>query len=69
MAPALAAGNTFVIKPSELTPSTTILLMRYLMEAGLPAGVGNLVLGAGPEAGAPLSEHPEWTSCRSPAGW
>ena len=43
--PALAAGNTFVIKPSELTPSTTILLMRYLQEAGLPDGVGNLVLG------------------------
>ncbi len=58
VAPALAAGNTFVIKPSELTPSTTILLMRYLVEAGLPAGVGNLVLGSGPEAGAPLSEHP-----------
>ncbi len=59
VAPALAAGNTFVIKPSELTPSTTILLMRYLQEAGLPDGVGNLVLGAGPEAGAPLSEHPD----------
>ena len=38
VAPALAAGNTFVIKPSELTPSTTILLMRYLVEAGLPGG-------------------------------
>jgi betaine-aldehyde dehydrogenase len=59
VAPALAAGNTFVIKPSELTPSTTILLMRYLQEAGLPDGVANLVLGTGPEAGAPLSEHPD----------
>ena len=59
VAPALAAGNTFVLKPSELTPSTAILLMRYLTEAGLPAGVGNLVLGAGPEAGAPLSTHPD----------
>jgi betaine-aldehyde dehydrogenase len=58
VAPALAAGNTFVIKPSELTPGTTILLMRYLQEAGLPDGVANLVLGTGPEAGAPLSEHP-----------
>jgi betaine-aldehyde dehydrogenase len=58
VAPALAAGNSFVIKPSELTPSTTILLMTYLQEAGLPHGVGNLVLGAGPEAGAPLSSHP-----------
>jgi betaine-aldehyde dehydrogenase len=59
VAPALAAGNTFVLKPSELTPSTAILLMRYLAEAGLPDGVGNLVLGAGPAAGAPLSEHPD----------
>ena len=59
VAPALAAGNTFVIKPSELTPSTTILLMRLLAEAGLPDGVANLVLGAGPESGAPLSEHPD----------
>jgi betaine-aldehyde dehydrogenase len=58
VAPALAAGNTFVLKPSELTPSTAILLMRYLTEAGLPAGVGNLVLGAGAVAGAPLATHP-----------
>jgi betaine-aldehyde dehydrogenase len=59
VAPALAAGNTFVLKPSELTPSTAILLIRALEEAGLPAGVGNLVLGAGPQAGAPLVEHPD----------
>ncbi|MFG1822784.1 aldehyde dehydrogenase family protein [Microbispora bryophytorum] len=59
VAPALAAGNTFVLKPSELTPSTAILLMRLLEEAGLPPGVANLVLGAGPEAGAPLAEHPD----------
>jgi betaine-aldehyde dehydrogenase len=59
VAPALAAGNTFVLKPSELTPHTAILLMRTLAEAGLPTGVANLVLGAGPEAGAPLSEHPD----------
>jgi betaine-aldehyde dehydrogenase len=58
VAPALAAGNTFVLKPSELSPSTTILLMRALQDAGLPDGVGNLVLGAGQRAGAPLSEHP-----------
>ncbi|GAA2757735.1 aldehyde dehydrogenase family protein [Actinopolymorpha rutila] len=57
VAPALAAGNTFVLKPSELTPSTAILLMDVLTEVGLPAGVANLVLGAGPVAGAPLSEH------------
>ncbi|SEP54202.1 aldehyde dehydrogenase family protein [Amycolatopsis saalfeldensis] len=59
VAPALAAGNTFVLKPSELTPHTSIMLMLLLGEAGLPAGVANLVLGAGPEAGAPLSEHPD----------
>lgn len=58
VAPCLAAGNTFVLKPSELTPHTAIHLMRLLEEAGLPPGVGNLVLGAGPAAGAPLSEDP-----------
>ncbi|MFJ6660363.1 aldehyde dehydrogenase family protein [Streptomyces sp. NPDC091377] len=59
VAPALAAGNTFVLKPSELTPHTAIHLMRLLQEAGLPSGAGNLVLGAGPQAGAPLAEHPD----------
>ncbi|MFE9769709.1 aldehyde dehydrogenase family protein [Streptomyces sp. NPDC005808] len=59
VAPAIAAGNTFVLKPSELTPHTAIHLMRLLEEAGLPAGAGNLILGAGPEAGAPLGEHPD----------
>ncbi|OZM71045.1 betaine-aldehyde dehydrogenase [Amycolatopsis antarctica] len=59
VAPALAAGNTFVLKPSELTPHTSILLMGLLAEAGLPRGAANLVLGAGPEVGAPLSEHPD----------
>lgn len=58
VAPALAAGNCFVLKPSELTPSTAILLMRELDAAGLPAGVGNLVLGTGPAVGALLSTHP-----------
>ncbi|MET9323355.1 aldehyde dehydrogenase family protein [Streptomyces sp. NPDC003038] len=59
VAPALAAGNTFVLKPSELTPHTAIQLMRLLAEAGLPDGVANLVPGAGPEAGAPLADHPD----------
>ncbi|MFF2214291.1 aldehyde dehydrogenase family protein [Streptomyces antibioticus] len=59
VAPALLAGNTLVLKPSELTPSTAVLLMRALEEAGLPAGAANLVLGAGPEAGAPLADHPD----------
>ena len=57
VAPALAAGNSFVLKPSELTPSTAMLLMRVLTEAGLPAGAGNLVLGTGAEVGSVLSEH------------
>ena len=58
VAPCLAAGNTFVLKPSEITPHTAVHLMRVLEEAGLPAGVANLVLGEGPTAGAPLSEDP-----------
>jgi betaine-aldehyde dehydrogenase len=58
IAPALGAGNTVVVKPSEITPLSTIMLFRILAEAGLPAGVANLVLGTGPEAGAPLAEHP-----------
>ena len=59
VAPALAAGNTFVLKPSELTPSTALLLMGTLAEAGVPDGVANLVLGAGTEVGAPLAAHPD----------
>ncbi|MEV2254207.1 aldehyde dehydrogenase family protein [Streptomyces sp. NPDC050147] len=58
VAPALGAGNTFVLKPSELTPHTAIILMRLLTEAGLPGGAANLILGAGPTAGAPLTEDP-----------
>ncbi len=58
VAPALAAGCTFVLKPSELSPHTAIHLMRLLDEAGLPDGVGNLVVGDGPNAGAALSEDP-----------
>ena len=58
VAPCLAAGNTFVLKPSELTPHTAIHLMKLLEEAGLPPGVGNLVLGGGKAAGAPLAEDP-----------
>ncbi len=57
IAPAIATGCTFVIKPSELTPSTTSMLMDVLSEAGVPDGVANLVLGAGATAGGPLSIH------------
>ncbi|GAB2886115.1 aldehyde dehydrogenase family protein [Nocardioides pacificus] len=59
VAPALAAGNTFVLKPSELTPHTAIWLMRALSEVGLPDGVANLVLGAGARVGPALTTAPE----------
>ncbi|MGB6742530.1 MAG: aldehyde dehydrogenase family protein [Terracidiphilus sp.] len=55
--PALVAGNTCVIKPAEDTPLSTYNLVQTLMEAGLPAGVVNIVAGFGPHAGAPLVEH------------
>jgi betaine-aldehyde dehydrogenase len=58
VAPALGAGNTFVLKPSELTPRTAIHLMRLLTEAGLPDGAANLVLGTGAAVGAPMTEDP-----------
>jgi len=59
IAPAIAAGNSFILKPSELTPHTSMLMMVLLADLGLPAGVANLVLGAGAVAGAPLSSHPD----------
>lgn len=59
VAPALAAGNTFVLKPSELTPSTAMWLMDALSEVGLPDGVANLVTGAGDRVGPTLTEAPE----------
>ncbi|HEY3712499.1 MAG TPA: aldehyde dehydrogenase family protein [Amycolatopsis sp.] len=57
VAPALAAGNTMVLKPSEVTPLTTVALVALAEEAGVPAGVVNLLLGPGP-VGAALVEHP-----------
>ncbi|WP_105570322.1 aldehyde dehydrogenase family protein, partial [Arthrobacter sp. MYb229] len=57
IAPALAAGCSFVLKPAELSPSTAILMMEVLHELGLPAGVANLVTGTGAQVGAVLSEH------------
>ncbi len=59
IAPALAAGCSFVLKPAELTPSTAILMLDVLDELGLPAGVANLVTGAGADVGPPLSSHPD----------
>src|SRR5690625_3624296 len=59
LAPALAAGNTLVMKPSEITPLTTIKVFELMEEAGIPAGVANLVLGSGSSVGAELSESRE----------
>jgi acyl-CoA reductase-like NAD-dependent aldehyde dehydrogenase len=57
--PALICGNTAVIKPAEDTPLSTYNLVQILSEAGLPRGVVNVVNGIGPEAGAPLVQHPK----------
>jgi alpha-ketoglutaric semialdehyde dehydrogenase len=58
MMPALVCGNTLVIKPAEDTPLSTINLVKAAEEAGVPAGVINVVIGTGEGAGAPLTEHP-----------
>jgi aminomuconate-semialdehyde/2-hydroxymuconate-6-semialdehyde dehydrogenase len=57
--PALAAGNTVVLKPAEWTPFTASLLADFALEAGLPPGVFNVVQGLGNEAGAALVAHPD----------
>jgi aldehyde dehydrogenase (NAD+) len=59
VAPALAAGCTMVLKPSELAPLSAYLFAQILHEAGLPAGVFNLVNGDGPTVGAAISSHPD----------
>lgn len=59
VAPALAAGCTTVLKPSELTPLTALELAGIVAQCGLPPGVFNLLTGLGPEAGAPLVQHPD----------
>lgn len=59
LAPALAAGNTVVVKPSEFTSASTIEFARVAVEAGIPAGVINVVTGLGAEAGAALVSHPD----------
>jgi len=59
IAPALAAGNTCVAKPSELTPLTANRLAELSLEAGLPPGVMNIVHGYGAKAGAAICEHPD----------
>ncbi len=59
LAPALAAGNTAVVKPAEQTSLTSLILADILEKAGLPAGVNNVITGFGGEAGAPLTAHPD----------
>ncbi|HLW31941.1 MAG TPA: aldehyde dehydrogenase [Aequorivita sp.] len=58
IAPAIAAGNTVVAKPSEITPMTAFLLGEICTEAGLPKGVLNIIQGTGPTAGQAIVEHP-----------
>lgn len=59
IAPALAAGNCVVAKPSEVTPMTAYLLAIICKEAGLPGGVLNIIHGTGPDCGASIVAHPE----------
>lgn len=58
LGPALITGNTVVAKPAETTPLTTLRVVEIMHEAGLPAGVFNVVTGTGPGAGQALAEHP-----------
>ncbi|MGB8360246.1 MAG: aldehyde dehydrogenase family protein [Acidimicrobiia bacterium] len=57
--PAIVCGNTVVVKPAEDTPHTAVLFFQILEEAGVPAGVANLITGYGAEAGRPLVSHPD----------
>jgi acyl-CoA reductase-like NAD-dependent aldehyde dehydrogenase len=59
MAPALAAGNTLVLKPAELTPLTALRFERIAREAGIPEGVVNVLVGPGSKVGKRLVEHPD----------
>jgi acyl-CoA reductase-like NAD-dependent aldehyde dehydrogenase len=59
MAPALAAGNTFVLKPAEVTPLTALEFERIARDVGIPEGVVNVVVGPGSEVGQTLAEHPD----------
>lgn len=59
IAPALAAGNCVVLKPSEISPSSALMLAELALEAGIPAGVFNVVPGLGHTVGAALASHPD----------
>mgnify|MGYP002397491508 FL=1 len=59
IAPALASGNCVVAKPSEITPVTAFLLSQFCIEAGLPAGVLNIIHGTGPRVGSAIVSHPK----------
>ena len=59
VAPAIAAGCTVVLKPSELSPLSALLFAQLVHDAGLPPGVFNLVNGSGPEVGAAIAAHPD----------
>merc|ERR1712121_65337 len=59
LGPALATGNTVVMKPAEQTPLTALYVAGLLVEAGFPPGVVNIVPGYGPTAGAAISQHPD----------
>lgn len=59
IAPAIAAGNTVVIKPAPQTPLSTLILAQTALDAGLPPGVINVVTGGGPAVGEPLVAHPD----------
>jgi aldehyde dehydrogenase (NAD+) len=59
LGPALAAGNAVVLKPSEMTPFSSVLLAQLAVKAGMPAGLINVVLGDGPTTGATIAAHPD----------
>ncbi len=59
VAPAIAAGCTMILKPSEYTPTSALIFAEILHEAGVPKGVFNLVNGLGPDVGVAMSEHPD----------
>lgn len=59
VAPAIAAGCTMIVKPSELSPINTLIFAEVMHDAGVPAGVFNLVNGTGPVVGAAIASHPE----------